>query len=88
MPYLCKDKFEKLKKGKHSDDLHVDAISNPKEAAFLAALKYVKNSHLDEKILLLDTEDEIAKSYFQSIVNQKNRQHLAHYSAYNISRGR
>lgn len=77
MPLICKDKFEKHKKGiKHDDDLHVEAISNPEIAAHLAALKYVKNSHLDEKLMLLDTEKEKDKEYLKTIINQKNKNRL------------
>lgn len=72
MPLICKDKFEKHKKGiKHDDDLHVEAISNPELAARLAALKYVKNSNLDEHMAILDMEKDLEKQYLKTILASK-----------------
>ena len=67
--------FEKHLKAQHGDDdLHVHAISNPEEAAQIAALKLVMNTHLQEKLHLLDTEHKYQAEYLKTIINQKNQQ--------------
>ena len=78
MPFIERSKFEKHVEGKHhDDDLHVHAISNPEEAAHIAALKLVMNTHLREKLELLDTEKKQRSEYLKTIINQKN-QSLVH----------
>ena len=79
MPFICKDKFEKhLAATRGDDNLHVEAISNPEVAAHIAALKLVMNTHLREKLNLLETEKKNEKEYIQTIINQHNMQHLLH----------
>ena len=69
--------FEKHVEQHHKDDdLHVQAISNPEEAAHIAALKLVMNTHLAEKLHLLDTEKKADREYLKTIINQKNNQRL------------
>lgn len=69
--------FEKHKQRHHFvDDLHVRAISNPEEAAHIAALKLVMNTNLREKLSLLDTEKKNEEEYIKSIINQHGMQHL------------
>jgi len=71
--------FEKHKNQKVGDDnLHVEAISNPENAAHLAALKLVMNTHLREKLELIDSEKQTKNEYIKTIINQKNMQHLWH----------
>jgi hypothetical protein len=77
MPFIERSKFEKHKIQHHADDdLHVHAISSPEDAAHLAALKLVMNTHLYEKLHLLDTEEKAKKEYIKTIINHKNLQHL------------
>jgi hypothetical protein len=77
MPYIERSKFEKHLETPHGDDnMHVEAISNPEDAAHIAALKLVLNTHLREKLELLDTEDKNRKEFVKNIINQKNKQHL------------
>ena len=77
MPFIERSKFEKHKDPHHLDDnLHVQAISNPEEAAHIAALKLVMNTHLAEKVHLLDSEDKAKKEYIKTIINNKNMQHI------------
>lgn len=73
MPLLSRSMFEKHQKlHRHDDNLHVQAISNPEEAAHIAALKLVMNTHLKSKLALLDTEHHIEREYLKTILNQKN----------------
>ena len=81
MPFLCKDKFEKHKKkidpeNFHGDDVDYHAIATDAHAAKAAALRYVKTSHLDEKVRLLDSEKDNDRAYLMTIINQKNKQRL------------
>lgn len=79
MPFICKDKFEKHVRQHHGDDnLHVEAISNPEEAAHIAALKLVLNTHLQEKMWLVDTQRKNKTEYIKNIINQKNMEHILH----------
>ena len=67
--------FEKHKNARHvNDDLHVRAISNPEEAAKIAALKLVMNTNLREKIHQIEVEHENRVEHWESIVHQKNIQ--------------
>ena len=54
--------------------MHVQAISNPENSAQIAALKLVMNTHLREKLQLLDSEGKNQAEYLKTIVNQKNMQ--------------
>lgn len=75
MPYVSRSMFEKHLKAQHGDDnLHVHAISNPEEAAQIAALKLVMNTNLRERLQLLDTERQNQAEYMKTIINQKNMQ--------------
>lgn len=77
MPFIERSMFEKhAEQHRKDDDLHVEAISNPEEAAHLAALKLVMNTHLAEKLHLLDTEKQKDREYLKTIINQKNFQRL------------
>jgi len=82
MPFICKDKFEKHVRQHHGDDnLHVEAISNPEEAAHIAAVKLVLNTHLQEKMWLVDTQRKNRAEYIKNIINQKNIEHILHDAA-------
>ena len=71
--------FEKHAKQHHKDDdLHVEAISNPEEAAHIAALKLVMNTNLREKLELLDSETKNRREYIKTIIAQKNMEHILH----------
>ena len=73
MPFVSRSMFEKHLKAHHGDDdLHVQAISNPEAAAQTAALKLVMNTHLREKLRLLDSEGKYQAEYLKTILNQKN----------------
>ena len=73
MPFICKDHFEAhIKKHHKDDDLHVQAISNPEEAAHVAALKLVMNTHLREKLSLKNAETVNHNEYLKTIIDQKN----------------
>ena len=77
MPFLEKSVFEIHAAEHHKDDdMHVQAISNPEEAAHIAALKLVMNTHLAEKLKLLDSEKKADREYVKTIINQKNIQHI------------
>jgi hypothetical protein len=79
MPFICKDKFEQHVKQQIGDDnLHVQAISNPEVAAQVAALKLVMNTHLRDKLQLIETEKKNSKEYIQTIINQRHMHDLLH----------
>ena len=72
MPFIERSMFEKhAKLHRKNDDLHVEAISNPEEAAHIAALKLVMNTHLREKIELLDSETKNRSEYIKTIIRTR-----------------
>ncbi len=61
----------------HRDDnLHVQAISNPEIAAHIAALKLVMNTHLREKLDLVNIEKDRKAEYLKTILDQLGRDKL------------
>lgn len=73
MPFICRSTFERHRQLHESDDnLHVQAISNPVEAAQTAALKLVMNTHLREKLEMGKSAAVVHKSYLETILQQNN----------------
>ena len=79
MPFIYRSMFEKHNAKKVGDDnLHVEAISNPEVAAHVAALKLVMNTHLHEKLQLIDSEKRGKEEYIKAIIAHKTMDHLLH----------